>query len=152
MRVNLVNPGFLTDQHLMAEYRESFMLPGSLKNWLKTQTISAIENKIPEKFPLGKGHILFFANKGKYMSDRYNLLINELSKRGYDLDFSRKTYPLHIHPTEFQNNYTPDEDAFSLIYERISSRILLKPEWYKYKGVSFVKLSSELQNNLLFRK
>ena len=42
-RINLVNPRELSDQHLVAEYREIFMVGSSLqrsiksKNWLKTQ-------------------------------------------------------------------------------------------------------------------
>jgi deoxyribonuclease (pyrimidine dimer) len=150
MRVNLINPDLLCDQHLMAEYRESFMLPGSMRLWLKKQSVSDIRKKIPAKFPLGGGHILFFADKGKYMSDRYQILIAELNARGYKLNGDRQAYPLEVHPIEFQNDYIPDDDAYDLIHDRIRSRILLKPEWYRYKGVKFTDLAPSLQNKLLF--
>ena len=36
-RINIVEPSELTDQHLIAEYREIFMIAGSLKRTLKSK-------------------------------------------------------------------------------------------------------------------
>jgi len=150
MRVNLVNPEFLCDQHLLAEYRESFMLPGSLKRWLKTQSTNQILEKIPKKFCLGPGHILFFADKGIYMKKRYELLISELLKRGFKLDENRNQYPLDVHPSEFRKDYVPDQQALLIIQKRISEKIMKKPWWYRYFGVKFTELDNSIQRKLLF--
>lgn len=150
MRVNLVEPTLLTDQHLMAEYREAFMLPGSMRLWLQKQTVEGIRKKIPKKYPLGGGHILFFADKGQFMADRYQILIEELKFRGYDLNPERSEYPIDVHPETFRKDYTPDEDAMDLIHERIRSRILQKPEWYRYLGIKFTELGKDIQEKLLF--
>ena len=60
VRINLINPKKLTDQHLIAEYNEILMLLGYVKKYPKLE-------KIPSKYNLGKGHMLFFKNKLKYL-------------------------------------------------------------------------------------
>ena len=49
-RINIVNPSELTDQHLIAEYREITMVPGSLKRTLVSK-IGYKESKLP--IPIG---------------------------------------------------------------------------------------------------
>ena len=47
----------------------------------------------PKQFTLNKGHVKFFYDKGKYLSQRYDKLINEISKFGNDIEISpKKTY------------------------------------------------------------
>ena len=79
-RINLVPPIELTDQHLIAEYREIFMVAGSLRRTLLSKN-GYDESKVSKKYTLNKGHVYFFYNKGKYLHKRYlDLIINESSK------------------------------------------------------------------------
>ena len=76
-RINIVHPSELTDQHLIAEYREITMVPGSLKRTLVSKS-GYQEKKVPKKFTLNSGHVYFFYNKGKYLDIRYEQLITEM--------------------------------------------------------------------------
>ena len=74
-RINLVQPSELTDQHLIAEYREIFMVGGSLRRTLVSKS-GYREDRVPKKYTLNTGHVYFFYNKGKYLHTRYKELIN----------------------------------------------------------------------------
>lgn len=84
-RINLVDPQYLTDEHLMAEYRE---LPRIFTAVLKAQEAGKkpSDYSIPEKYKLGKGHVTFFYDKCDWLLCRYNSLVNELLHRGFNLD------------------------------------------------------------------
>ena len=130
-RINLVNPKELTDQHLVAEYREIFMVGSSLqrsmksKNWLKT-----IES-IPKEFTLNRGHVSFFYDKGKYLDNRYSLLIKEMKRRGMNPDPKRK-FKKSQWPKYLYNDWKPNNNDIKIIRQRIDEKIKLKPDWYRY--------------------
>ena len=67
-RINLVPPEELSDQHLVAEYREIFMVGSSLQRSLRPPNWEKTKESIPKKFTLNKGHVKFFYDKGKYLS------------------------------------------------------------------------------------
>ena len=58
-----IDPKKLTDQHLMAEYRELPMVPAALRKSLRTQSVKTILSKIPKRYKLNSGHVLFFVDK-----------------------------------------------------------------------------------------
>ena len=49
----------------MAEYREIFMIGSALQISLKSKDWDP--KRIPKKFTLGTGHVMFFYDKGKYL-------------------------------------------------------------------------------------
>ena len=49
-RINIVEPSELTDQHLIAEYREIFMVGSSLQRSLKSKNWNP--KSIPKKYTL----------------------------------------------------------------------------------------------------
>ena len=60
MRVNVgINPKYLTNEHLLAEYHEIQMLASTLKN-LYIKNSGSSKKPIPLKFCLGEGHFYFF--------------------------------------------------------------------------------------------
>lgn len=130
-----VDPKQLMDQHLMAEYRELPMVLASLRRSLKTQSEREVLKKIPPKFTLNTGHVLFFYNKLTFLRNRYDRLVNELHNRGYNLDQNR-TLDLSGIPSTFFNDWTatPADDA--VLEQRIKEKIAMKPSWYKYYGKS----------------
>lgn len=67
-RINAgVHPNTLHRLHLIAEYRELPMVAASLRRSLRTKTTDEILKSIPEKFTLGRGHVLFFYDKMRYL-------------------------------------------------------------------------------------
>ena len=129
-RINIVEPSELTDQHLIAEYREIFMIAGSLKRTLMSKT-GYDKSKVPKKYTLNKGHVYFFYNKGKYLNNRYQKLILELKKRGFNLSKDR-FFPKEIFiNNNLYNDWEPSLDDYTIIRERIKNKISMKPEWYR---------------------
>jgi deoxyribonuclease (pyrimidine dimer) len=130
-RINLVPPSELADQHLVAEYREIFMVGSSLqrslvsKNWAKTKVT------LPQIFTLNTGHVKFFYDKGKYLSDRYDELREEMMNRGMNPDPAR-VFKRWQWPDELYKSYTPDHVALGVVRERIEYRISQKPKWYRF--------------------
>ena len=76
VRVNLISPKLLSDQHLIAEYNEILMLLGYVRKYPKLVGI-------PKDYCLGKGHILFFKDKLGYLKERHELLKKEMRIRGF---------------------------------------------------------------------
>tara|TARA_B100001029_G_C15003847_1_gene419807 strand:- start:200 stop:616 length:417 start_codon:yes stop_codon:yes gene_type:complete len=129
-RINIVPPTELTDQHLIAEYREIFMIAGSLKRTLNSKA-GLKKDKIPKKYTLNRGHVYFFYDKGKYLYKRYNYIIIEMKNRGFSPNRSR-LFPIRIFKdNSLFNDWTPNIKDYEIIRERIKQKISLKPNWYK---------------------
>lgn len=134
-RINIVPVEELTDQHLMAEYREIFMIGSALQISLKSKNWDP--KRIPKKFTLNTGHVMFFYNKGKYLYNRYEQIKKELTKRNFKLDKSR-LFKVTQFPTEYYNDWEPTKEDQAIVWQRIEERIQEKPEWYRHYGVSIV--------------
>ena len=129
-RINIVEPSELTDQHLIAEYREITMVPGSLKRTLVSK-IGYKENKVPKKYKLSTGHVYFFYNKGKYLYKRYRQIVIEMKLRGFNPDSNRE-FPKDIFiDNNLYNDWMPTMEDYKIIRQRIAERIASKPEWYR---------------------
>jgi deoxyribonuclease (pyrimidine dimer) len=122
VRVNLVNPKKLADQHLVAEYDEILMLTAYIKNYPELEGIS-------EKYCLGKGHMKFFKNKLIYLKRRHEDLKSEMRKRNFK---TTKSINLNLFRKENKGNWKPTKEDMDLITKRITSRLLLKPNYYRY--------------------
>ena len=85
-RINLIPPEFLSDQHLLAEYRELPRIVNSYKCNIYNPNKNFYKN-IPTKYKLGTGHVKFFRNKIKFLLDRYKLLVKELLYRGFNISY-----------------------------------------------------------------
>lgn len=131
-RINLINPGELSDQHLVAEYREIFMVGSSLQRSMKSKSWSKTINNIPKNFTLNKGHVTFFYNKGKYLDKRYQKLVNEMKKRGMNPNPDRK-FKKDQWPKELYNDWQPIQKDYEIIRKRIDEKVSLKPDWYRFQ-------------------
>jgi deoxyribonuclease (pyrimidine dimer) len=127
-RINIIEPSELTDQHLIAEYREIFMVGSSLQRSLKSKNWNPKD--IPIKFTLNTGHVKFFYDKGKYLSKRYDELRTEMKARGMTPDITR-VFKREQWPDELWNDWTPSLEDYKLIRQRIEERINMKPNWYR---------------------
>ena len=106
-RINIVPTNELTDQHLIAEYREITMIPASLYRTLNSY------------------------NKGKYLHKRYKQIVNEMKLRGFKPDVNR-TFPIDVFKDNgLYDDWIPTLEDYKVIRERIDEKIALKPEWYR---------------------
>ena len=134
-RINIVPVEELPAQHLMAEYREIFMIGSALQISLKSKNWDP--KRIPDKFTLNTGHVTFFYDKGQYLYKRYQQIQKELTKRNFNLDKSR-LFKVTQFPTEYYNDWEPTKEDQAIVWQRIEERIQQKPEWYRHYGVSIV--------------
>jgi deoxyribonuclease (pyrimidine dimer) len=131
VRINLINPKSLSDQHLIAEYDEILMLVAYIK-----KHPSLID--IPEYYCLGKGHMKFFKDKLLYLKKRHDSLIIEMKNRGFQ---TNKTINMIDFNKENKHDWKPKEKDFVIIKKRITEKLNLKPNYYryykKYKSLDF---------------
>lgn len=128
-RINLVPVEELYDQHLKAEYREMPMVPAALNRTLNSKK-GLILQRIPQKYKLNDHHVYFFYNKGKFLHKRYNELIHEMKRRGWNPDPNRILNVQIFKDNDLYNDWHPCNDEIQINRERIQSRIDLKPNWY----------------------
>tara|TARA_R100000742_G_C4213104_1_gene38930 strand:+ start:57 stop:482 length:426 start_codon:yes stop_codon:yes gene_type:complete len=138
-RINIVNPSELTDQHLIAEYREITMVPAALNRTLNSKT-GLRKEKISKRYTLNTGHVYFFYDKGRYLNNRYQDIITEMKNRGFRPDNERK-FPTKIFKDNgLYNDWMPNLNDLHIIRRRISEKIAMKPNWYR-KSKSYETLS-----------
>lgn len=124
VRVNLINPKYLADQHLVAEYLEIIMLVESARKHPNPKSI-------PESYKLGEGHINFFKDKLKYLAKRHELIKKEMKKRGFEV---RKKLNLSGMRKSQIKDWNPKDPELKIIKKRLIERINKKPDWYRYYG------------------
>jgi deoxyribonuclease (pyrimidine dimer) len=124
VRINLIEPRQLSDQHLIAEYDEILMLISYIKKYNNI-------DDLPKDYGLGKGHMKFFKDKLLYLKKRHELLKKEMKKRGFK---ARKTISLTGFSVKNKKDWTPHDKDFKIIKARISEKLRLKPDYYRYYG------------------
>lgn len=123
VRVNIISPKLLSDQHLLAEHLEIIMLISyARKNPPK---------EIPARYCLGKGHITFFKDKIRYLQKRHIEIQKEMKKRGFKpkAKLSVKGISKHL-----LNDWIPVAGDKKIIKKRILWKIRKKPGYYRYYG------------------
>jgi len=124
-----IDPKLLHRRHLVAELREIIMVPGSLKRSLMTSSKLMVLSGIPKKFTLNTGHVKFFYNKLTFLQNRFDRLCNEMERRGYHPDRSRRQ-SFDGFDDRFYNDWTSTPEDDDIIHERIALRISEKPHLY----------------------
>jgi deoxyribonuclease (pyrimidine dimer) len=130
-RINLVDPSELSNQHLIAEYREIFMVGSALQRSIKSKHWEVVKRNLPQTFTLNTGHVKFFYNKGMYLHKRYKLLVQEMKRRGMKSDPDRK-FKKNQFPKNFYKDWSPNPKDIEIIRQRIKEKINQKPYWYKW--------------------
>lgn len=116
-RINTIPPQHLSDQHLLAETRELVRIPRTTTSGKAKINL----NKIPKDFVLGKGHVLHFYNKQKWLHNRYQELRKECLERGFNIsDYNDAFKDL---PPELYKDWKPTPESIKLIKERILDRM-----------------------------
>ena len=128
-RINIIPVSELKDQHLIAEYREITMVPAALKRTLNSK-IGLRYEKISKEYTLNTGHVYFFYNKGLYLNNRYQEIIEEMRLSEFNPDPKRR-FPKEVFPNELYNDWMPSLNEQKVIRQRIEEKINMKPEWYR---------------------
>jgi deoxyribonuclease (pyrimidine dimer) len=131
MRINIINPKYLTDNHLVAEYRETKM---STYNYVRSKNSKKgiDKSRISDRYTLGEGHGYMWYNKFGYINERFNALVDEMRNRGFQTNFTELNFS-GIDSDAF-GDFHPTQEDKRINLDRILERISRQPEWYKYYG------------------
>lgn len=117
-RINVVPVTELSQKHLIAEYREIVRVFALAR---KSQ-FEMHKKQQPACYTLGTGHVLFFYDKLKFISNRYDELCQEMIFRGYQCNRIAKE-DLHKDIESFMfHDYVPTQEALSINRQRIKER------------------------------
>lgn len=125
-RINVIPVEELSDQHLIAEYRE-------LPRIIKQEHIYV--GDAPNKYVLGKGHIKWAIKHGNFCMYRYYLLCEEMKYRGFKVNYSYEDLDKLATDNQirlYTQNYWPTDDDIELSRNRIKEKLAMKPQWYKW--------------------
>lgn len=113
-RINVVPPQELCDKHLLAEYRELPRVFGLARSCPDA----------PKEYTLGKGHVKFFYDKLWFLVYRFDDIVRECLKRGFNIQYQEfnRNY-LSLIPKPLWKNYTPTPEALALNRARIAERL-----------------------------
>jgi len=132
-RINVLPAELLLSEHLLAELREITRIPNAILSGKAKIDFKAI----PDRYTLGKGHVLHFYDKLGYIKIRYDQLYKEAKKRGFnvtykDIDYSQLS---PVHHVALMHDYIPTKEAQLLNIERICERFDLRKKNYSFHGV-----------------
>ena len=134
-RINsAINVRRLTDEHLLAEHREIKRMPYCIGKAIASGSVK----RIPEKFTMGRGHVLFFLDKMLFVENRYRQLYQECNRRNFNVGLYIDNFsPL---PRACRCDYTPTDEEQKLLIERITECIMQpkKKAWH-YHGEAITK-------------
>ncbi len=117
-RINCVSVQELSQQHLVAEYRE---LPRVFN--LARKALERNDIQYFEEYRLGKGHLLFFYTRLGYLARRHAELVQEMLRRGYKPTFTSPLRDAHSDiPDVLWGDWNPTEEAIKLNRRRILER------------------------------
>lgn len=125
-RINIVDPRELSDQHLLAEYRE-------LPRVIKQERVYI--GDAPSTYVLGKGHVKWAVKHGLFCLHRYYHICEEMKYRGFKVNYSYEDLAglaENNQITRCTSSYDPTENDLKLSKDRIAEKIKLKPTWYKW--------------------
>ena len=117
-RINCVSVGILTDQHLLAEYREITRV-AKLAKPLKDYG----------SYKMGTGHVKFFYNKGLFLKNRTEDLYQECVKRGFKV--THKVYQPFPLP-ELNQDWIPSSKDELINLGRLNEKLVDSKIEYRF--------------------
>lgn len=135
-RVNLIDVEELSDQNLIAEYRE---LPRCIKQDINTADA-------PDRYVLGFGHMKWAKYHSMFLLDRYYEICEEMKYRGFTVNYPYfELYKYHKEHTVIRNNnhYMVDWEDELLSRNRIIERYKSNPKvhtWTKREKPIYLQI------------
>lgn len=127
-RINLLSVKDLSNQHLIAEWRE---LP-RIFTLVKTKLNKNQEIKPWEKYKMWTGHVKFFYDKLLFLQKRHKELTQELLYRKFNIS-NKNEISLDEFPKYLCNDYKPSDDDIEVSKTRIEQKINQKPDFYVFR-------------------
>lgn len=125
-RINVVPVEELSDQHLIAEYRE---LPRCIKQKINVKNA-------PTTYCLGVGHMKWARAHIKFLLRRYRQLCIEMAYRGFTVNFGwdNLVYIACLYSPAgcLNTDYAPTRKDLKLNKERLIEKYRKKPTFYKW--------------------
>lgn len=119
-RINVIPPADLTDQHLIAEYRE---LP-------RVFALARPDPATPPAYTLGVGHVRFFYPRTGYLTRRQGDIITECLRRGFAITQLEAPAPV----VGLDEDWTPTPEARAVNLARLAERLAVRPSGYTHRG------------------
>lgn len=128
-RINIIEPSDLTNEWLLAEFRELPRIPNSIISGKAKIDFK----KIPNNYRLGTGHVLFFYNKLEYLRKRHATICREMDRRNIKRD-SSVTVDLNSLSDVLRaclcNDWQPVQTDHNINIERLQERFDLRKRAY----------------------
>lgn len=126
-RINLVDPGELTDAHLLDEHADIPAVFRLIVCWqarLRTHGTES-EPPLPDAYTLETGHIRFFYDKAAWLAARHKALTAEIGRRGLEAEVSDPDTLMQEIDPAFQADtpYLPSLSEVAASYKRLRDRI-----------------------------
>ena len=125
-RINVIPVEELSDQWLLAEYRE---LPRVIKQCINIKDA-------PINYCLGKGHIKWAKLHSRWLMRRYQEITWELQNRGFKTNFPfyalYEVYETKYYDKKYDNWYSIKEKDIQLNKQRLIEKYKIKPNFYKW--------------------
>ena len=128
-RINLVPVWELSDQHLIAEWRELPRIFGLVKKKLDEWKPIIIS----ENYTMWTWHVRFFYNKLLFLQKRHQTLVKEAQKRWFKITLTEKI-SLNSFPKEYCQDFSPSEQDLKISQQRILEKLQAKPDFYTFYG------------------
>lgn len=134
-RINTILATDLTDQHLLAEYREITRIFALVAAACQKHSVPAILAKIPANYRMGAGHVLFFYDKLAFIERRYFALRDEVLQRQFKITLKDDIVAFRqVIDGRFYRDFEPSKQDMAVNVERLIEKIIAKPNWYKMRG------------------
>ena len=126
IKINVISVEYLSDQWLLAEYRE---LPRVIK-----QNISI--NDAPTEYCLGRGHVKWAKKHSRWLMRRYLDITWELQFRGFNTKYPfyklYEKYETEYYTKECDNFYKVSKHDIEINQTRLIEKYKLNPSFYKW--------------------
>jgi len=136
-RINVVEVKYLTNEWLLAEYRELLRVPNKIISG-KTRLD---KTRIPSSYRMGKGHEIFFHDKLKWLHKRHEQLKTECIKRNININtsysFDYDNLPPHA-KKYFYNDWKVTTKDQTVNTDRLKERFSLRKKSYSFTEVVLV--------------
>lgn len=122
-RINCIPPGELVRQHLLAEYRELPRVFGLVRAYQDRggRPDSIAVHGQPKEYVLGKGHVLFFYTRLRWLERRYRALVVEMERRGFEPQYQFP--PSQGIDQRWFGDWEPTDEAMRINRARIKERL-----------------------------
>lgn len=125
-RINIVDPGELTNKHLMGELHEITRVYGLVRK-AQDRKINKynFKDKIkqPSAYTMGAGHVYFFYDKLGFITERYYTLNQEAVKRNFNVNPIKKEQLVSGIQEWWFGDYQPTQEAMEINRKRINERL-----------------------------